>query len=569
MRLGRLYGRDRAEELSDRLYMLIGRYGVVPEERHQNANKIERWSERDAVLITYGDMVQREGEVPLETLKNFCDRRLRGAINCVHILPFFPSSSDGGFSVIDYSKVDEKLGDWEHVERLSRDYGLMVDVVLNHCSRQGAWFKDYVSGVAPQIDYFQEGDPEADLSEVTRPRPWPLLTPTETSRGIKHVWTTFSEDQVDLNWKSPDVLFEFLDILLYYISKGARIIRLDAVAFLWKTPGTNCIHLPETHEVVRLMRDVIVTVAPHVVLLTETNVPHRENVSYFGRGDEAHMVYQFALPPLLLHGLLKGDSSYLQKWASSLEPAPKQCTYLNFTASHDGVGVRPLEGLVPDEELTWLVEEVRRRGGRVNERAMPDGSRRPYELNTTYRGALSDSENEDLGLRRFICSQAVMLSLQGVPAVYFHSIVGGGNWEEGPGREGGENRDINRRRWGWDELARLLDDSESAEAWVLNVYSSLLRSRCGCPAFHPDAPQEILSTSSTVFAVERISLDGRHRVICCANFTGEPVELLESWIGQRLAGAKAFKNLLSGEGLRFDNGIHKMEPYECCWVVAE
>ena len=306
MRLGRLYGRDMAEQLADRLYMLIGRYGVLPEEGHLPAANESRWNEHDAVLITYGDMVSREGQAPLETLKQFCDRRLRGAVNCVHILPFFPSSSDGGFSVIDFWKVAPELGDWRDAERLGGDYSLMVDLVLNHCSRRSEWFKNYVGGVAPYSNYFIEADPEDDHSLVVRPRPWPLLSPTETPRGVAHVWTTFSADQVDLNWKCPDVLFDFLDILLHYISKGARIIRLDAVAFLWKKDGTNCIHLPETHEVVRLLRDFLLTVAPRVILLTETNVPHEENISYFGRGDESHMVYQFALPPLLLHALLRG-----------------------------------------------------------------------------------------------------------------------------------------------------------------------------------------------------------------------------------------------------------------------
>jgi glycosidase len=568
LRLGRLYGRERAEELSERLYMLIGRYGVIPQEGHIHSRKITRWSERDAVLITYGDMVTRAGELPLDTLKQFCDERLKGSINCLHLLPFFPSSSDGGFSVMDYWAVDQQLGTWAQVERISRDYGLMVDIVLNHCSRQGSWFRDYVSGIAPQKDYFQEGDPEADLSMVTRPRPWPLLTPTETSRGLRHVWTTFSEDQVDLNWKSPDVLFEFLDILLTYVSKGARFIRLDAVAFLWKKAGTSCVHLPETHEVVKLMRDVLVTVAPEVVLITETNVPHEENVSYFGRGDEAHMVYQFALPPLLLHGLLRGDSSHLQGWAGALEPAPRQCTFLNFTASHDGIGVRPLEGLVPEGELEWLVAETRKRGGRVSERSLPDGSRRAYELNTTYRDALSDEDDHVAGLRRFICSQTVMLALQGVPALYFQSLVGGKNWNEGADKEDGENRDLNRQRWEWEELASLLDQSESPEGWILTVLLTSLRVRAACPAFHPDAPQEILETAPSLFALKRTSLDGQHGVVCVSNFTGSEVVIAEDWLHRHLPECDAFVDLLTGAALAFKSGEFRLEPYQCCWAVS-
>lgn len=568
LRLGRLYGREHAEQLSDRIYMMIGRYGVSSKSGGAELAARNRWSARDAVLITYGDMISRKGEVPLETLKNFCDRRLRGAINVLHILPFSPSSSDGGFSVIDYRQVDKDLGGWGDIKRISRDYDLMMDLVLNHCSRKSKWFTDYVNGIAPQIDYFQEGDPKADLSAVVRPRPWPLLSPTETSRGERHVWTTFSEDQVDLNWKSPDVLFEFLDILLYYVSQGARIIRLDAVAFLWKKPGTSCLHLPETHEVVKLMRDVLLTVAPQVILLTETNVPHTENVSYFGRGDEAHMVYQFALPPLLLHGLLRGDSKPMQTWMRGLGDVPKGCTYLNFTASHDGIGVRPLEGLVAPEEVQWLVEQVKERGGRISDRAMPDGSRKPYELNITYRDALAVPDDVELGLLRFLCSQAVMLSLRGVPAVYFHSLVAAQNWSEGPDREGGENRDINRRRWQWDELEESLDDPESDQAWVINVFTAMLRARASCPAFHPDAPQEVLDTTGDVLALVRRSLDARVRVLCCFNFTRDKVCLPREVVVGQLGAASEFKNQLNGKRLVFEEEEYCLGPYECAWIVA-
>ena len=569
LRLGRLYGRDRAEQLSERLYMLIGRYGVNSREVETKTIAMEKqWSEKDAILITYGDMVRNGGEKPLKLLKEFCDRRLRGAINTVHILPFFPSSSDAGFAVIDYRAVSEELGTWNEVERISGDYGLMMDLVLNHCSRESAWFRDYVNGIAPGSEYFQEGDPEADLSAVVRPRPWPLLSKTETSRGVRHVWTTFSEDQVDLNWKSPDVLFEFLDLLLNYVSRGARIVRLDAVAFLWKQVGTSCVHLPETHEVVKLMRDVLTTVAPHVILLTETNVPHHENVSYFGRGDEAQMVYQFALPPLLLHGLLRGTSAHLRKWARSLGDVPKGCSFLNFTASHDGVGVRPLEGLVADEEVEWLVRQIEARGGLVSYRSLQNGEKKPYELNVTYRDALDDPEDKMRGLHRFLCSQAVMLSLRGMPAVYFHSLVGGRNWSEGPGLEGGENRDINRRRWHWKELEELLDDPDGDHCWVMNVYTRMLRARAACPAFHPDAPQEVLDTADEVLALLRQSLDGRVKVMCCFNFAGEDVLLPREALTMQLGEAPSFRNLLNGRDLEFGEGGFSIQPYGCVWVVA-
>lgn len=567
-RLGFLYGHDRSDELADRLYMLIGRYGLQPQGGERGTAEIPPWDEKDAVLITYGDMVSKEGETTLSTLQKFCDLHLPQAINTVHLLPFYPYSSDGGFSVIDYREVDPNLGTWADINKMSQNYDLMYDLVLNHCSAHSKWFRQYVNGVYPYADYFIEEDPEDKrLMDVTRPRPWSLLTQTETSKGSRDVWTTFSPDQVDLNFKSPDVLFEFLDVLLGYVASGARIIRLDAVAFLWKELGTDCIHLTQTHEVVKLMREVLTTVAPHVILLTETNVPHEENISYFGAGDEAHMVYNFALPPLLLHALLSGNTSYLQDWATSLPPLPEGCTFFNFTASHDGVGVRPLSGLVPDEELDWMIERVNERGGLVSYRSMPDGSKKPYEMNITYRSALSDLEIPARGVRRFLCSQAIMLGLQGIPGVYFQSIVGAKNWSEGPERERGENRDINRMRWNWEELDEILNDPEKDQAWVHSVYVFMLRTRNENPAFHPNATQEILKSPRELFAFTRASLERPRKVLCLHNCSEHEQRVEESFIQGALGAAEGYRNILASQSLDIGKGL-SLDPYQYLWVEA-
>ncbi|SVD07509.1 uncharacterized protein METZ01_LOCUS360363, partial [marine metagenome] len=308
------------------------------------------------------------------------------------------------------------------VVRFSGEFELMFDLVLNHCSAKSPWFKEYVSGIEPGRNYVMEVDEKADLSAVVRPRSTPLLTTFQTRGGERNVWTTFGADQVDLDWTSPDLLFEFLDVIMFYVSMGCRILRLDAVAFLWKKIGTSCLHLPETHEVVKLIRNLLEVVAPDVLILTETNVPHEENVSYFGKGDEAHAVYQFTLPPLLLHGLLRGTAKHLSSWAAQLSSPPRGCHFLNFTASHDGIGVRPLEGILPKQEIWDLAEEVEKKGGFVSMRKLEDGSESPYELNSTFYSALSDPKDEALGEARFLCSQSVALAMRGIPAVYFHSL---------------------------------------------------------------------------------------------------------------------------------------------------
>ena len=539
--------------------MLIGRYGVIAKGEVKSSD----WTQNDVVLITYADMIQQTDEAPLATLKKFCDIYLRGAISAVHLLPFYPYSSDGGFSVIDYRQVDPANGNWYDVAKLRQDYDLMFDLVLNHCSRESKWFKDYLDGIAPEKDYICEGNPDDDLSEVVRPRPSALLTPTETANGLRYVWNTFSKDQVDLNWKNPDVLFEFLDILLYYISEGAKIVRLDAVGFLWKEVGTSCIHLRQTHEMIKLMRDLVDMVAPEVILLTETNVPHQENISYFGKGDEAHMVYQFALPPLLVHGFLKNDSTYLQNWLNNLEDPPEGCTFFNFTASHDGVGLRPITGLVPDEDVHWMVEETRKRNGRVGMRAMPDGSEQPYELNITYFDALSDPDNEIFSFKRFLCSQAIALSLKGIPGIYFHSFVGEKNWLEGA--ETLTNRDINRRRWDYDDLCERLEDHSSRESAVNMLYTSILRARKSRRAFHPEGSQEVFDTPKDTFALLRKSPTGTDRILCLFNFSDQPQTFDQLWVDAKMD-FLATRNIITGKLIKYENEKLTLEPYGFIWL---
>jgi sucrose phosphorylase len=524
-------------------------------------------TQRDALLITYADMVTEEGESPLAALRDFCTAHLKGAFSAIHILPFYPWTSDDGFSVVDYREVEKSYGRWEDLSRLSEEFELMFDLVLNHCSTKSQWFKEYVSGVEPGINYVMEVDGKADLSAVVRPRASPLLTTFQTRGGKRKVWTTFSTDQVDLDWTSPDLLFEFFDVIMLYLSKGCRILRLDAVAFLWKKIGTSCLHLPETHEVVKLIRNLLEVVAPEVLILTETNVPHEENVSYFGKGDEAHAVYQFTLPPLLLHGLLRGTAKHISSWAKDLSPPPKGCHFLNFTASHDGIGVRPLEGILPKKEILGLAEEVRKKGGFVSMRKLEDGSETPYELNATYYSALSDIKDEELGESRFLCSQSVAMAMRGIPAVYFHSLSASPNDLKGV-KETGRNRSINRKKWKYAELEKLLEEKDGQSIRVFEWYARTLRRRAACPAFHPDAPQAILDFGPSIFALKRTSLDGNQVVLCLFNFQGESTNVPAAEQVRLLFPNGNARDLITGGEITFNRGEFSLRPYQSLWLSA-
>jgi sucrose phosphorylase len=567
-RLQRLYGEENLPRLLSRFELLVGRYGVgqCPDEHCAD----NHWNQKDAVLITYGDMVSRDGEPPLRTLQSFVDKHLRDAVSAVHVLPFSPSSSDDGFSVIDYRQVDPALGAWEQIQSLGGAYRLMVDLVINHVSAESAWFRAYSNGVAPERHFFIEVEPGTDLSDVTRPRTHPLLRSVQTPSGERFVWATFSHDQIDLNFSNPDVLFEIMDVLLFYVHQGARIIRLDAIAYLWKEIGTDCIHRPETHEIVKLLRDLLEMLAPRVILLTETNVPHAENVSYFGDGDEAHMVYQFSLPPLLLHALETGESRYLADWVANLEPPPPGCTYFNFTASHDGIGVRPLEGLMPEEELLGLVERMEQKGGKVSRRSNPDGSQTPYELNITYFDALSfpGRKDSDLCVARFICSQTVMISLQGVPGIYFNSLIGAPNWLAGV-QNSGMARTINRRKWGEAELQDLIADRSAIAGRILPEYVRRLRIRAAHTAFHPDGSQHPLRLPRGLLGFKRTSPDGSERILVLINLSLDPREFSTARL-ERGFRQTAWHELIedwAAEGA--DLQRLQLAPYQVMWLAAE
>ncbi|WP_171241326.1 sugar phosphorylase [Ruegeria sp. HKCCA5491] len=524
------------------------------------------WSENDSVLITYGNSIEDQAHKPLDLLHDFLVRHLTGVVNGVHILPFFPFTSDDGFAVSDYYSVSTQLGDWTDITRIADDFHLMSDLVLNHVSSQGAWFTNYLQGKSPHDRFFFEASPEDDLSEVVRPRTTPLLRQVDTSEGEKYVWCTFSHDQVDLDFSNPEVLVEMLRIIRLHIDKGVRILRLDAVAFIWKEIGTNCIHLPQAHAIVQLLRLLCDYATETLVLLTETNVPRTENLSYFGNRNEAHAVYNFPLPPLILHAMQSGTAQYLSEWQAAMPPAQLGCAYLNFTASHDGIGMRPAEGLLPPDEKERMIDTVRRIGGLVSMRALPDGREEPYELNCGYFEAMAETFQgpDQYHLARFICSQTIVMSLEGIPAFYIHSLLATPNDHEAVARRG-MNRAINRHRWHYPDLLARLADPGSNQALVLSELSKRLRLRAQQAAFHPNATQFTLRLDDRVFGIWRQSLDRSQSIFALHNVSAELVHVSPAEIN--MIAEETWTDALTGEILATNGPDIVLAPYQCRWIT--
>jgi sucrose phosphorylase len=548
----KIYGQKTGTLAFDRIAPVVEKYAV------QKRKKETYFSQEDVVLITYGDSLKKDGEVPLATLHAFANQYLKGAVSNIHFLPFFPYSSDDGFSVMDFFEIDPALGTWQEVAAIGQDFELMFDYVVNHFSSKGQWFQNYLEGKDGFTEFAAEVDPAIDLSMVTRPRSLPLLSEYKKKDGqTVHLWTTFSADQIDFNFKSLDVLEKMIDVLLFYADQGATILRLDAIAYLWKEIGSSCIHLSQTHDMVKLFRAILDLVAPDVIILTETNVPHDENISYFGDGhDEAQMVYNFTLPPLLFYSMVKEDATALSQWAQGLYLESANNTFFNFTASHDGIGVRPLEGILDPAELEGLIEIVKANEGQVSYKQNPDGSESPYELNITYVDAiLADTSSNRAD--KFLAAQSIQYALPGVPASYIHSLLGSRNWVDGV-KQTGRARTINREKLPVEKLISELNDPESFRARVFFPYLNLIKTRKKQRAFHPNAGFNILQIDPKVFGIKRYSKD--QTIYALTNISSKTISVSLSGT----ASTDRAIDLITGETL--NTAAFDMNPYQYMWL---
>lgn len=560
-----IYGQEAAPEIMSRLDSLLRAHQAGLSNHGARA-----LSEQDAMLITYPDQLHRDGTTPLAALDEFAGKHLDGLINCIHLLPFFPSSSDDGFSVMDYRAVDPKLGGWGDVERLAANRRLMFDAVLNHASVQGMWFKAFLRDESPYRDYFVTVKGNPDLSKVTRPRTTSLLTPFSTARGRRAVWTTFSADQADLDYANPDVLLEMLDLILFYVARGADFIRLDAVAYVWKTIGTECIHRPQAHMIVGLIRSMLDAIAPHVILLTETNVPHAQNIRYLGNGtSEAHLVYNFSLPPLLLHAFLTSTAESLTRWAADLHLPEGNVGFINVLATHDGIGLNGARGPLRESQVVDLVRRIELAGGRVSRAMRPDGSEVPYEINANYMDALDaidDDSDPRHALSRFLTAHAILLAFKGLPGIYFHSLIGSRGWEEGLTRTG-RARSVNREKLDLDLVEVELSDPASLRFKTYAGMKHLLLARRGCPGFAPNARQEILDAGPGLFVILRTPAFARDQILCIHNVTSRSQAFpCRAWDAPVQAGSGVQDVLGAGRMEWEGHGTLRLEPYQSLWL---
>ena len=547
-------------EFSDNIYNLI----VSKKTLHASSLLSDQWSEKTTVLITYANSITSTNNMsPLSSLQKFVSSKCQQFIDTVHILPFFPSSSDDGFAVKDYYNIDNEFGDWKDIINISKSFRVMADVVINHGSSEGVWFKNFIKGEGRGHDYFLSFDNTFDITEVVRPRTSPLLNTFDTHDGTRYLWCTFSKDQVDYNFNNPKVINEFVEIILYYLKMGITIFRFDAVAFLWKRIGTSCMNLEKTHEIIRLFRTIIDYLSPYTVLVTETNTPAAENVSYFGNGNEAHWIYNFSLPPILIYSVLIGNASYLEKLTMSMPPSQIGTSYLNFIASHDGIGLRPVETFLTKIEVERFTQLMENNGGKITYRSTNTDVDEPYEINISLFDAMKEtfSKEKKLFIERYICIHTIMMSLEGVPAFYIHSLFGTEN-DYALYQKTGHNRSLNRGKIDYNKIKT--ESTNTKESKIYNKLKELLLIRRNQPAFHPNALQFTLHLGNELYGIWRQSIDKTQSIFCITNITEEIVTL--SLLDINLDDADKWHDLITQEAVEDNISNIELKPYQTVWL---
>ena len=535
---------------------------IIKKFNKKNSKKKLRISEQTSLVISYGDNIYANNTNSIKVFQNFYKKNLSKYFNAVHFLPFYPSSSDSGFAVKDHYRIEKKIGSWSDIKKISKFNNVMADIVINHSSARGLWFKNFLKKKRPGKDYFLTVNSKFDVSKVVRPRDHKLLKKIDIFKKSDYLWRTFSPDQIDLNFKNPVVLLRFIKIMIHLVNNGVRIFRLDAIAYLWKKDGTNCINLKQTHQIVKLLRIITNLLNVQTVIITETNLPEKENLSYFGKNDEANWIYNFSLPPLLIHAFLFENSSYLTKWSKSLPNAKLGNSYLNFIASHDGIGMRPTEGILNKKSLNSFLKRLKKNGSKFSYRKVQNKSKKVYEANITVFDALKKTDFDPNGkffLERYIAAHAIMISFEGIPAVYFNSLFGKSN-DDAKYVITGNNRDINRYKWNYKNITKKLSNKNSKQSIFFKNLRKLLDVKKKQKAFHPNAKRLNINLGSKIFCFKRISLDKKQTIISITNCSS---------VNQYPKLAKKYskwKNIINSQINFTDNKTLKLKPFETIWL---
>ena len=527
--------------------------------------KKELWSEKDVLLITYADSIIKKNQKNLITLSNFLTKYCK-EFTYVHILPFFPFSSDDGFAVEDYKKIKKEHGSWNDLKKITKSFKIMVDLVINHCSSRNRLFKNFLENKDPGKEFFISSQKKFPTSKkIVRPRSSDLSKKVLINGKDNYVWCTFGHDQVDFNFKNPSVLIYFFEIIKFYLDQNIKALRLDAVAFLWKELGTRCINLPQTHNIIRLIRLIIDNFYNKTLIITETNIPSHENLTYFGNNNEAHCIYNFSLAPLLIHAIISGNSFYLKKWSRGMPPAQENNSYLNFLSTHDGIGMRPVEGILPEMEVKKYFRFFKKQGGLFSYRTNK-GKKSVYEVNITLLEALKECYNgkDKYIFDRFVLAHTILFSMEGIPAIYIQNFLGSKN-DNIKVKKTNSFRSINRKNWNYDNLIKIINNKSTINNKILNSIKTLIVLRKKQIAFHPNATQFTLQLGDIFFGLWRQSIDRSQSIFCISNLTNKKQKI--SLLDINLISTNSWFDLLTKKRIKNIGDELFFKPYQTYWIT--
>lgn len=504
-------------------------------------------------LITYADSLGKD----FKELDRALDLYFKDVVSGIHVLPFYPSSGDRGFSPLTHLEVDPVFGTWEDVKKIGTHHDFMCDVIVNHISRESKWFQDYLAkgDQSEFADYFitaekfsrhlkkrretlpkailkleelvnkmrkvdvvfhQGGVNKAVLKKIYRPRPGTPFVEVEFKDGTKkNIWCTFSKDQIDVDINNPAIRQYFKDVLIFLASQGVKLVRLDAFGYAAKERGTNNFLIPQDYELVQELAQVAhehgMAILPevHNHYSFQVNLAQTKGVDY---------VYDFALPLLVMNALFTQRNGNLTHWITI---RPANC--ITTLDTHDGLPVPDVEDLMPEEERQLVCETIRKNGGKDAMRASGTNSANldVYQINCTYYSALAENDNA------YVLARAMQFFVPGIPQVYYVGLLAGKNDAELLDRTG-NGRDINRHGYTLEEIAH------EVERPVVKRLFQLIRFRNSYSAFNGEfyqkespAHQLILGWKNGAAACElRVDLEAQTGVI---EFVDENTNQREHW----------------------------------------
>lgn len=430
------------------------------------------------MLITYADSLGKN----LSELNTVLQTYLQKVVGGVHILPFFPSSADRGFAPMCYDKVEEKFGTFEDIKKISDDYYLMFDLMVNHISRSSAYFKDFIEKQDESAykdmfirykDFWENGEPTQEQVEriyKRKPRA-PYIDVTFENGQTEKVWCTFCEEQVDLDVTTETTKDFLRRSIVEMCGNGVSVIRLDAFAYAIKKIDTNCFFVePDIWDLLHEIEDI--AAEWNVAILPEI---HEHYTIQMKIAEHGFWIYDFALPVLVLNALYSGNGTYLKKW---LEISPKkQFTTLD---THDGIGIVDVKDLMPEEVIEDTKEKMFIQGANVKKiyNTAAYQNLDIYQVNTTYYSALGNRDEA------YLLARAIQFFAPGIPQVYYVGLLAGAN-DIAQMEKTKNGRDINRHTYSLEEVAR------ETQRPVVKQLFELMRFRNSHPAFAVEGNIEV------------------------------------------------------------------------------